>query len=464
MRESDASWRDFSRGSISLAIFRQAGPLTIALLVNMLYSVVDRIYLGHLPVNGRLALTGVGLAFPIIAVISAFQRLFSDGGAPLCAMARGAGDLEQAEMIQGNAFSLLALSGLVLTVLGYLVKEPLLYATGAVESTFPYANAYLDIYLSGTIFVLLSLGMNPFITGQGYPGVAMMTVLLGALVNILLDPVFIFLLDMGVKGAALATVISQFCSFLWAFLFLQGHRAILRLRLPCLRLRWPVVRDMVALGLTGFTMSVTNSAVGMVYNASLQALGGELYVSCMTVINSVREIANMPVSGLVGGAQPVISYNYGARCYGRTREAIRLLTLYAALYCFLFWASVMAFPQAFIRIFNGEAELIRLGAPAMQAYFCLFFFMALQIAGQHTFVSIGRSKEAIFFSLFRKVILVIPLVWLLPKVLPIGAFAVFFAEPLSDLIGGSASYLAMRRTVWKELLEKEGAPSPTNPS
>ena len=249
--------------------------MTVALLVNMLYSVVDRIYLGHIPGEGRLALTGIGLAFPIIAVISAFQRLCSDGGAPLCAMARGAGELERAETIQGNAYTLLLLFSLLLIALGYAFKAPILWATGAGEATFPYADAYLRIYLVGTIFVLPSLGMNAFITGQGFPTVSMMTVLLGAVVNILLDPLFIFVFDMGVQGAALATVIAQFTSFLWVLLFLTSHRAILRLRLNRMRLQRNIVLPMLGLGLTGFTMSVTNSAVGMVYNASLQTLGGD---------------------------------------------------------------------------------------------------------------------------------------------------------------------------------------------
>lgn len=330
MTQAIPSRSDFSQGSISQAIFRQAGPMTVALLVNMLYSVVDRIYLGHIPGEGRLALTGIGLAFPIIAVISAFQRLCSDGGAPLCAMARGAGELERAETIQGNAYTLLLLFSLLLIALGYAFKAPILWATGAGEATFPYADAYLRIYLVGTIFVLPSLGMNAFITGQGFPTVSMMTVLLGAVVNILLDPLFIFVFDMGVQGAALATVIAQFTSFLWVLLFLTSHRAILRLRLNRMRLQRNIVLPMLGLGLTGFTMSVTNSAVGMVYNASLQTLGGDLYVGVMTVVNSIREIIYMPVSGLTAGAQPVISFNYGARCYSRTKKPFASLPAIAS--------------------------------------------------------------------------------------------------------------------------------------
>ena len=459
MKDADVIKTDFSQGSISRAIFRQAAPMTLALLVNMLYSVVDRIYLGHMPEGGRLALTGIGLAFPIIAVISAFQRLCSDGGAPLCAMARGAGELEKAEAIQGNAYALLVLFGLGLTLLGYLLKGPILWATGAGAATFPYADAYLDVYLLGTVFALPSLGMNAFITGQGYPTVGMMTVLLGAVVNIILDPILIFGLSMGVRGAALATVAAQFCSFLWVLLFLTGRRAILRLRLSRLRLRRDIVGRMLGLGLTGFTMSVTNSAVGMAYNATLQALGGDLYVSVMTVINSIREIAHMPASGLIGGAQPVISYNYGAKRYRRTREAIRLFTLYSILYTSFFWVLAMAFPGPMIQIFNSDQALLAAGAPALRAYFCLFFFMSFQIAGQNTFVAMGRSRLAIFFSLFRKVILVIPLVYLFPRLWGLGAFGVFLAEPVSDLVGGLASYTAMRRTVWRELERLEAAQS-----
>ena len=459
-----AERQDFGVGSVSAAILRLAVPMTLAQLINVLYSVVDRIYIGHLPHTSTEALTGIGLTLPVITMVTAFANLFGMGGAPLFSMERGRENIPKAQRIMGNSFSLLLISSVILSLFCYIFKEPLLYLFGASDTTYPYADAYLSIYLLGTVFVMISLGMNNFINAQGFGVTGMLTVSIGAVLNLILDPVFIFGLNMGIQGAALATILSQFVSAVWVFRFLTGKKAIIPLTRASMRLQGGLVKNISVLGTSGFIMSVTNSAVQIICNATLQQYGGDLYVGIMTVINSVREIANMPVSGLVGGAQPVISYNYGARCYGRTREAIRLLTLYAALYCFLFWASVMAFPRAFIRIFNGEAELIRLGAPAMQAYFCLFFFMALQIAGQHTFVSIGRSKEAIFFSLFRKVILVIPLVWLLPKVLPIGAFAVFFAEPLSDLIGGSASNLAMRRTVWKELLEKEGAPSPTNPS
>jgi putative MATE family efflux protein len=384
-------------------------------------------------------------------VISAFQNLCSSGGAPLFSIARGEGDNKKAETILGNAYSLLLVFGALLTVLGYIFKGSILKATGASPDTFAYADDYIAIYLIGTLFVMTGLGMNPFINAQGFAKTGMLTVLIGAIANIVLDPIFIFLFDMGVKGAALATVIAQFISALWVFVFLRGKKALLKLRLPEMRLRLPLVGRMCSLGLAGFTMAFTNSAVSFAYNTVLGRLGGDTYVAVMTVINSLREVVFMPCSGVLEGAKPVLGYNYGAKKYLRVREAIKTSTLLSLTYTFVIWAMMMLFPITFIKIFNNDAELLDVGVYAPRAYFSLFVLMTFQIAGQNVFVSLGKSKQAVFFSLFRKAIILIPLIIWMPSITGLGADGVFWAEPVSELIGASACYITMYFTVYRKL-------------
>ena len=311
---------DFTKGSIPRNILTLAAPMTLAQLINVLYSVVDRMYLGRLP--GHLALTGLGLTMPIVSILMGFANLCGMGGAPLCSICRGQGDDEEAEHILGNSFTLLLILGAAATLVFLLLKRPVLCLFGASEATFPYADAYLTIYLCGTLFVMVSLGMNPFINAQGFAEIGMMTVGLGAVVNIVLDPVFIFVLDMGVQGAALATVIAQGCSAVWVLKFLTGKRAILRLKFDCLALSARRVRKIVSLGLAGFFVNLTNSLVQVVCNTTLQAYGGDLYVGAMTIINSIREVVSMPVQGLSNGSQPVLGYNYGAGESRRVRQGI----------------------------------------------------------------------------------------------------------------------------------------------
>ena len=448
---------DYSKGSLAGNILRLSGPMTLALFINLLYSVVDRMYIGHMADDGRLALTGIGLAFPIIAVITAFQSLCSMGGSPLFSIARGENDDERAELIMGNAFFLLIVFGTAVSILGLALKEPLLRLAGASEATFQYANDYISIYLVGTIFVMISLGMNPFINAQGFAGTGMLTVLLGAVANIVLDPVFIFALKMGVKGAALATVISQFISCLWVIRFLTGPKALLRIKIRNLRPRAKIIKKIISLGLTGFTMAITNSAVSSLYNASLSGLGGDIYVGVMTVINSLREIVHMPLSGLMSGSQPVLGYNYGAKQYSRVRKAIKFQTVICMSYTLLITLVIMAVPKIFIVIFNKDPELISVGVRTIRYYFCAFFMMALQMTGQNTFVSLGKAKQAVFFSLFRKAIILIPLILLMPSITGMGAEGIFLAEPVSDIIGGTACFTTMMLTVWRRLkgLERE---------
>nr|WP_317325809.1 MATE family efflux transporter [uncultured Flavonifractor sp.] len=429
-------------------IIRMAVPMTVAQLINILYNVVDRMYLGRLP--GHLALTGLGLCLPIISILMGFANLCGMGGAPLCSICRGKGEQEEAEQILGNSFALLLLFGAGLTALGLLFRRPILYLFGASDLTFPYANDYLTIYLLGTLFVMISLGMNPFINAQGFSRMGMVTVAVGAVVNIVLDPILIFGLDMGVRGAALATVLSQGCSALWVLRFLTGKRALLKLRLSALRLRAARVKQILSLGASGFVMSMTNSLVQALCNATLEACGSELYVGVMTVINSVREVISMPVQGITHGCQPVLGYNYGAGEYDRVRKGIRFTTVLTIGYSVAVWLLVLLFPEALIRIFNDEADLIAAGIPAFRLYFAAFFCMSFQFVGQSVFVALGRSRNAIFFSLLRKAFIVAPLTLLLPAA-GLGADGVFLAEPISNVVGGLACILTMYFVVYRPL-------------
>lgn len=447
---------DFSKGSIPRNILTMAAPMTLAQLINVLYSVVDRMYLGRLP--GHLALTGLGLTMPIVSILMGFANLCGMGGAPLCSICRGQGDDEEAEHILGNSFTLLLILGAAATLVFLLLKRPVLCLFGASEATFPYADAYLTVYLCGTLFVMVSLGMNPFINAQGFAKIGMMTVGLGAVVNIVLDPVFIFVLDMGVQGAALATVIAQGCSAVWVLKFLTGKRAILRLKFDCMALSARRVRKIVSLGLAGFFVNLTNSLVQVVCNTTLQAYGGDLYVGAMTIINSIREVVSMPVQGLSNGSQPVLGYNYGAGESRRVRQGIRFTSIVVVLYSAAAWAIIMLAPEAMIRLFTSEQPILDVGIPALRIYFSLFIIMSLQIAGQSVFTALGRSKNAIFFSLLRKAIINAPLTLLLPY-LGMGTDGVFVAEAVSQLIGGLACFLTMYAVVYRPLgsLERAGS-------
>ncbi len=446
---------DFSQGSIIKNILSLAVPMTLAQLINVLYNIVDRIYIGRIPENATLSLTGLGLCLPIISIVMAFANLFGMGGAPLCSIERGRGNDQEAEKIMGNSFVLMVITGVILTAAGLAFRRPVLYLFGASDSTYPFADRYVTIYLLGNLFVMIGLGMNAFINSQGFGKIGMLTVLLGAVSNIILDPVFIFLFNMGVQGAALATVISQFLSAVWIVRFLTGNQAILKLRVSAFRLNGKRVMKIVALGMSGFAMSITNSVSQVVYNATLQQFGGDLYVGVMTIINSVREIISMPVNGLTQGSQPVIGYNYGAGKYGRVKKSIVFMSVCSILYTTVMWFFVHTFPEFFIRIFNGEADVIQAGIPAMQVYYFGFFFMSLQFAGQAVFVALGKSKNAVFFSIFRKIVIVMPLALILPHLFGLGTRGIFMAEPISNFIGGMACYITMLVTVWPELREEK---------
>ena len=443
---------DFSKGPVWKCIVTQAVPLMIAQLVQLLYNVVDRIYLGHMADGSNLALTGVGLTFPIITLIMAFTALFGNGGVPLFAMARGAGDDDRAERILGNSFALLLLSSGILMAAGYVFCEPILYVFGASPDSYVYAKEYLDLYLLGTAFSMTATGLNGYINAQGYPKIGMFSIVIGAAVNIILDPIFIFVFDMDVAGAALATILSQSISAVWVLHFLF-RKAAIRLRPGSIRIRRGVTKDIFRLGTANFIMQGTNCLVQVACNSTLQHYGGDLYVGIMTVVNSVREIFMLPLSGIVSGAQPVISFNYGARDYQRVRSGIRFSTLVGAVYNTLSWVLVILFPRFFFGIFSDDAATITAGVGALNIYFFGFVFMAFQMAGQTVFQALGDAKHAITFSLLRKAIIVAPLTLLLPR-LGFGVDGVFLAEPISNVIGGLACYITMRRTVYKKLKEQ----------
>ena len=441
---------DFSRGPVWRRIVHQALPLTLAQLVQLLYNIVDRIYIGHMPGAGSAALTGVGLAFPLVTLIAAFTALFAMGGTPLFSIARGAGDTEHASGIMGHVFSLLAAMSVILTVLCLAFRRPVMFLFGASETSYVYADAYLRIYLLGTPFAMLSTGMNNFINAQGFPRIGMLTTLIGAALNLVLDPLFIFVLDMGVSGAALATVISQAVSCAWVLRFLTGKKVLLPLKKRYLRVTLPVTKKILSLGAAGFIMQGTNCLVQVACNSTLHLFGGDVYVGVMTVINSVRSVLELPVSGLSSGAQPVMGFNYGAKEFRRVKQAIRFTAVCGTVYNIVAWALVLLFPAALIGVFSSDPELLAVGPKALNVYFFGFFFMSFQFAGQSAFQALGFARHAIFFSLLRKAFIVVPLTLLLPR-LGLGVYGVFLAEPISNLIGGLACFTTMYRTVYRKL-------------
>lgn len=449
---SAAGGKDFSKGKVWSNIMAQAVPLILAQLVQLLYNVVDRIYIGHLPGADSLALTGVGLVFPLTTLVAAFTNLFGMGGAPLFSIERGAGNDERAEKILGNTFTMLFASSFVIFALCYIFRKPVLYLFGASDASYVYADEYLRIYLFGTTFTMLSTGLNGFINAQGFPKTGMMTTLIGALLNLILDPLFIFVSDMGVGGAALATIISQAVSAVWVMHFLLSRKgkAAYHIKLSCMKPEWKLVGDITTLGMAGFIMQATNCMVQVVCNATLKVFGGDLYVGIMTVINSVREIMSLPVSGLTSGSQPVLGYNYGAGKYDRVKSGIRFTAAIGIAYTALAWIIVLIIPKQLMGIFTEDAQTIAYGAEALKTYFFGFVFMAFMFTGQSTFTALGYSKHAIFFSLLRKAIIVVPLVIILPRI-GFGVMGVFLSEPISNVIGGLASFITMYVTVYRKL-------------
>lgn len=452
--EADTLAVDFSKGKVWKNIVTQSVPLILAQFVQLLYNVVDRVYIGHLNDTDSMALTGIGLTFPVITLIAAFTNLFGMGGTPLFSIERGRQDETKAAKILGNVFSLLLISSVILFAVSYLFRRPILYLFGASDASYPYADAYIKIYLLGTAFSMLGSGMNGFINAQGFPKTGMLSTVIGAALNLILDPLFIFVLNLGVRGAAGATVISQAVSAVWVIRFLTGKKALIRLRKENMKLDLKLTKSITGLGLAGFIMQGTNALVQIVCNKTLQTWGGDLYVGIMTVINSVRELLSLPIQGITGGSQPVLGYNYGAKRYDRVREGIRFSALAGILYTSAAWILVLLIPRQLILLFSKDVAMVEPGVHALHLYFFGFIFMAFQFAGQSVFQALGYAKHAIFFSLFRKAIIVAPLTVLLPMA-GFGVDGVYIAEPVSNAIGGLASFITMYFVVYRKLKSKD---------
>ena len=416
-------------------LFKLAVPSVVAQIINMLYNIVDRIYIGHMAEGGSLALTGLGVCMPIIMVVSAFAALVSMGGAPRASIAMGRGDNSAAEYILGNCFVLQIIISAILTSVLLIWDRDLLLAFGASPDTIEFAVGYMDIYATGTIFVQLTLGMNAFITAQGFSKTSMYTVLIGAVSNIILDPVFIFGFDMGVQGAALATVISQCISCVWVLFFLRSEKTILKLKKENMHLRAKVILPCLALGLAAFIMQSSESVISVCFNTSLLKYGGDIAVGAMTILSSINMFAMLPLQGLGQGAQPIVSYNYGAKEAKRVRGAFRLLLKSSLIYATALWLIIMLLPQVFTSIFTPNAELAAFTQSAMRRYFAVMFMFGIQIACQMTFTAIGSAKSSIAVAVVRKFVLLLPLIYLMPALFPADkAMAVYLAEPAADFI------------------------------
>ena len=447
---------DLGSGKVSRLLFSLALPTITSQIVNMLYNLVDRIYIGHMkPVDtvGALALTGVGVCLPIIMIISAFAALVGMGGAPRASIQEGRGDPEGSQRIMGNSFTLLVITAVVLTVVFQNFAEPLLLTFGASGNTIGYALDYLKIYTMGTLFVQVTLGMNAYITAQGFTTVSMKTVLIGAGLNTLLDPIFIFGFGLGVRGAALATILSQAVSAAWVLRFLTGPKTKWRLRREDLRPRPKVFLPCLALGLSPFIMQSTESLIAVCFNSSLLKYGGDLAVGAMTVLTSMMQFAMMPLQGLTQGCQPIISYNYGARNARRVKDAFVCLLKS----CVVYSAAVQLFPRVFVQIFNNTPELVDYAAWALRIYMGTTCLFGVQIACQQTFVALGNAKTSLFLAVLRKIILLIPLIYILPNFFADKTFAVFLAEPAADFLAVTATASMFAVQFKRSMAELEGS-------
>ena len=436
---------------IGKLLVKLAVPTVVAQLVNMLYNIVDRIYIGHMPGDGSLALAGVGVCLPLIMIISAFAALVASGGAPRASIAMGKGDHDLAEKLLGGCFTLQIVISAILTAVMLIWSRDLLLMFGASENTIGYAADYMRIYAIGTLLVQLTLGMNAFITAQGFATTGMLTVLIGAVANIALDPLFIYGLGMGVRGAALATVISQGLSCVWVICFLRGKKTLLRLKRENLLVSPKLILPCVALGLAAFIMQSSESMISVCFNSSLLRYGGDVAVGAMTILSSVMQFAMLPLQGIAQGAQPISSYNYGARNADRVRQTFRLLLRVCLVYSMVLWAGIMLFPRGFAGIFTPDAELLDFTARALRIYCAMLFLFGIQIACQMTFVSIGNAPCSILVAVLRKFVLLLPLIFLLPSLLPDKVTAVYLAEPVADVIAVTCTALLFSRQFKKAL-------------
>lgn len=432
-----------------------AVPTIFAQLVNLLYNMVDRIYVGRIPETGTYALAGLGVSFPIILLISAFAALVGMGGAPQAGIAMGQQDNDKAEQILGSSALFLVLLSLCLCAVFFAVKRPVLMMFGASETTLPYADSYLGIYLLGTLSVQISLGLNQFISCQGFAKTSMMTVLIGAVINIVLDPILIYGFHMGVRGAALATIISQTVSAVWVLLFLCGKKSILKIRWKNLRLNPKVLLPVLALGVAPFIMQSTECLVQLTFNTGMQKYGNDYYVGAMTILFSVTQMLFLPIQGLAQGATPIISYNFGARSTDRVRNAFKLMFLASVCFSFCATGVILLFPKPFISLFSNDPEIIRIGAYGIRIYAFGFLIFGAQCACQQTFLALGQAKISMFLALLRKVILLIPLAILLPKIGGLGVNGLFIAEPISDILSVLTTVTMFARNFGKILAPPE---------
>ncbi len=440
---------------ISKLMVRLAVPTVLSQFVNMLYNIVDRIYIGNIPGSGSLALAGLGVCFPVIMIIAAFAALYGMGGAPKAAIHMGEGDKDKAEVILGNCVAGLLLTAALLTGFFIFFGKDLLFIFGASEQTIPYAWDYLSIYVMGTVFVQITLGLNPFINTQGFAKYSMATVLIGAVLNIILDPIFIFGLNMGVKGAATATIISQAVSATWVVLFLYGKKSILKIKASNLIISPKILGPVMALGLSSFVMQSTESLLNISFNSSLQRYGGDLAVSAMTIIASAGQMYFLPMIGISQGSQPIISYNFGAGKMDRVRAAFKIQIIACIAFAVALWLILMLFPQLFIRLFNNDPELIEFTTGALRVYMSGTFIFGAQIACQQTFLALGQAKVSLFLASLRKLILLIPLIFILPMFFEDKVFAVFLAEPIADITAGIATTVTFMIIVPKILKQRE---------
>ncbi len=444
---------DMGSGSVGGWLLKLAAPAVVAQLINLLYSIVDRIYIGHLPDVGAAALTGVGLFNPILQLITACAMLCGSGGPPKAAIAMGGQRPERAELIIGNCFTTLLGIAAALTVSMYAAAPVLLRLFGASDAVLPYALAYSRIYILGTVFVLIVMGMNPFITAQGFSGLSMMTTVIGAVLNIILDPILIYVFQMGVSGAAIATVFSQAVSAVWVLGFLAGKRAPLRLRPENMRIRPAVLGPCLALGASSFVMMATESALSISFTSSLSRYGGDLAVGAMTIIISANQLVSMPIKGVCQGGQPILSFNLGARKNDRVKQAFWLQLAVNVLYSSVFWLAMMVAPQAFARVFSSDAALIDYSIWSLRIYMAGIFSLGFQITCQQSFVALSQARVSLLLACLRKLILLIPLIFILPHFLADQVFAVFLAEPVSDVIAAAITTVTFL-TRFNAILEK----------
>lgn len=438
----DIQKNDLGSGSVSKKLLQMAIPTVLGQVINLLYNIVDRIYIGHIPEIGAYALTGVGLFTPILMLITAFAMLAGAGGAPKAAIAMGKGDTDTAERIMGNCFSVLIILAVVLTSTLQVTAQPLLRFFGASNETLPYGLEYGRIYISGTLFVLIVMGMNTFITTQGFAKFSMMTTVIGAVVNIILDPIFIFVLDMGVAGAAIATVISQGVSAIWIILFLTGKKTILKLRSRNLRLVPKIILPCLGLGVSSFVMVSTESVLSVSFTSSLSRFGGDMAVGAMTVLTSINQLVTMPLSGVCQGGQPLISYNYGAKKMDRVKKAFNSQFIACVGYTTVFWLALMLFPNVFAGIFTSNQGLVDYTAWAIGIFLAGVFSVGFQISCQQAFMALGQAKISLLMACLRKLILLIPLIFVLPLFtnnMQTKVFLVFLAEPVSDIIAAAVT-------------------------